>query len=64
MSQMVTHPSINWAQKLLNFSDQTVDGCMLPIGPIFINRRMNIVEVDFLWNRTVDSSKTSFHVLL
>ena len=23
-----------------------------------------IVEVDFLWNRTVDSLKTSFHPLL
>ena len=25
---------------------------------------LNIVEVDFLWNRTVDSLKTSFHPLL
>ena len=28
------------------------------------NRNSVIVEVDFLWNRTVDSLKTSFHPLL
>ena len=26
--------------------------------------RIRFVEVDFLWNRTVDSLKTSFHLLL
>ena len=27
-------------------------------------RYISLVEVDFLWNRTVDSLKTSFHLLL
>ena len=30
----------------------------------FTKMKIKVVEVDFLWNRTVDSLKTSFHPLL
>ena len=34
-------------------------------GIVYISHSVvTFVEVDFLWNRTVDSLKTSFHLLL
>ena len=44
---------------------------MKKVGPVVVykivdphNYLLMTVEVDFLWNRTVDSLKTSFHPLL
>ena len=34
------------------------------VPPIRSKQEIGIVEVDFLWNRTVDSLKTNFHPLL
>ena len=38
-------------------------GHEVPVIP-WAELAMDVVEVDFLWNRTVDSLKTSFHPLL
>ena len=44
---------------------QTLRGSSLKEPQCFKNKEtLRIVEVDFLWNRTVDSLKTSFHALL